>query len=274
MNISKFIDETQSSQARGGDLGGEDPSVPHQPGGGHAPSDTDYVRVQEPGSLQAACGQGTRGVRESGVPSLRGHTPHAARRPHAGAGEREDPGGRHPGEARDLCHASGGHAPSNADHHGPDQGSHPPPEEADRGLWGPLDDVDGGEDGVHATSDVDIKVIDKLSESIVNLDNSVKEQSSVPSETQTGNDIRRAQYCPSWLQIQYSADSKCSEVMTSFCDSAQAVSDFNSFCWQGLGGLRLAPSLPSDLTDIKDVMPRLKSPLATPEHPKILKSTR
>ena len=135
--------------------------------------------------------------------------------------------------------------------------------------------MDGGEDGVHATSDVDIKVIDKLSESIVNLDNSVKEQSSVPSETQTGNDIRRAQYCPSWLQIQYSADSKCSEVMTSFCDPAQAVSDFNRFCWQGPGGLRLAPSLPSDLlTDIKDVMSRLKSPLATPEHPKILKSTR
>ena len=117
-------------------------------------------------------------------------------------------------------------------------------------------------------------MIDNLSETIVNLDNSVKEQSSVPSETRTGNDIRRAQYCPSWLQIQYSADSKCSEVMTSFCDSAQAVSDFNSFCWQGLGGLRLAPSLPSDLTDIKDVMPRLKSPLATPENPKILKSTR
>ena len=213
-------------------------------------------------------------MRDSGVPSLRGHAPHAARRRHAGAGEREDPGGRHPGEARDLCHAGGGHAPSNADHHGPDQGSHPPPEEADRGLWGPLDDVDGGEDGVHATSDIDIKVIDNLSETIVNLDNSVKEQSSVPSETQIGNDIRRAQYCPSWLQIQYSADSKCSEVMTSFCDSAQAVSDFNSFCWQGLGGLRLAPSLPSDLTDIKDVMPRLKSPLATPENPKILKSTR
>ena len=89
--------------------------------------------------------------------------------------------------------------------------------------------MDGGEDGVHATSDVDIKVIDNLSETIVNLDNSVKEQSSVPSETQTGNDIRRAQYCPSWLQIQYSADSKCSEVMTSFCDPAHAVSDFNRF---------------------------------------------
>ena len=143
-------------------------------------------------------------MRDSGVPSLRGHAPHAARRRHAGAGE------RHPVEARDLCHAGGGYAPSNADHHGPDQGSHPPPEEADRGLRGPLDDVDGGEDGVHATSDVDIKVIDNLSETIVNLDDSIKEQSSVPSETQTGNDIRRAQYCPSWLQIQYSADSKCS----------------------------------------------------------------
>ena len=36
-------------------------------------------------------------MRDSGVPSLRGHAPHAARRRHAGAGEREDPGGRHPG---------------------------------------------------------------------------------------------------------------------------------------------------------------------------------
>ena len=134
--------------------------------------------------------------------------------------------------------------------------------------------MDGGEDGGHAPSDADNKVIDKLSETIVSLDNSVKGRSSVPSETQTGNDIRRAQYCPSWLKIQYSTDSKYREVMTSSCDPAKAVSDFNSFCWQGLGGLRLAPSLPSDLTDIKDVMPRLKSPLATPENPKILKSTR
>ena len=152
-------------------------------------------------------------MRDSCVPSLRGHAPHAARRRHASAGEQEDPRGRDAGEVRDPCRAGGG------------QGQ-------------------------------------------IIMD---QEQSSVPSETQTGNDIRRAQYCPSWLQIQYSADSKCSEVMTSFCDSAQAVSDFNSFCWLGLGGLRLAPSLPSDLTDIKDVMPRLKSPLATPENPKIHK---
>ena len=217
MNISKFIDETQSSQARGGDLGDEDPSVPHQPGGGHTHSDADYVRVQEPGRRQAAGERGTWGVRDSCVPSLRGHAPHAAHRRHASAGEQEDPRGRDAGEVRDPCRAGGG------------QGQ-------------------------------------------IIMD---QEQSSVPSETQTGNDIRRAQYCPSWLQIQYSADSKCSEVMTSFCDPAQAVSDFNRFCWQGPGGLRLAPSLPSDLlTDIKDVMSRLKSPLATPEHPKILKSTR
>ena len=135
-------------------------------------------------------------MRDSGVPSLRGHEPHAARRRHAGAGE------RHPVEARDLCYAGGGYAPSNADHHGPDQGSHPPPDEADRGIRGPLDDVDGGVDGGHAPSDADNKVIDKLSETIVSLDNSVKGRSSVPLETQTGNDIRRAQYCPSWLKIQ------------------------------------------------------------------------
>ena len=85
MNISKFIDETQSSQARGGDLGGEDPSVPHQPGGGHTHSDADYVRVQEPGRRQAAGERGTWGVRDSCVPSLRGHAPHADAMPVQGS---------------------------------------------------------------------------------------------------------------------------------------------------------------------------------------------
>ena len=114
------------------------------------------------------------------------------------AGERGDRGVRDPGPSRR------GHAPY-ADHNLHHGDSLPPPE-ADRGLRGPLDNVDGGEDRGHAPN-ANILVSDKLSKTLQKLDSSVIGRSPVTTERQTGNDIRRPkpQYCPSWLKMNFSA---------------------------------------------------------------------
>ena len=79
-------------------------------------------------------------------------------------GERGDRGVRDPGPSRR------GHAPY-ADHNLHHGDSLPPPE-ADRGLRGPLDNVDGGEDRGHAPN-ANILVSDKLSKTLQKLDSSV-----------------------------------------------------------------------------------------------------
>ena len=107
---------------------------------------------------------------------------------------------------RDPGPSHSGHAPY-ADHnlHHKDKDSLPPPE-AVRGLRGPLDNVDGGEDRGHAPN-ANILVSDKLSKTLQKLDSSVIGRSPVTTERQTGNDIRRPkpQYCPSWLKMNFSA---------------------------------------------------------------------
>ena len=70
-----------------------------------------------------------------------------------GAGERGDRGVRDPGEARVPSHR--GHAP-HADQHL--HGDSLPPE-ADRGLRGPLEDVDGGEEGGHTPIDALVMLV-------------------------------------------------------------------------------------------------------------------
>ena len=228
MNNNKIIDETRSRQAEAGDPGDRglrgprDPGVPCLHGGGHAP-DADIIHPVVP--------QPMRG------------------------GERGDRGVRDPGEARVPSHR--GHAP-HADHHL--HGDSLPPE-ADRGLRGPLEDVDGGEDGGHAPINADTLVSDKLSKTLVMLDNSVIGRSPVKAERQRGDDIRVSQYCPSWLQIDFRDETLDTEVKVSDIDKANIISSYNSFCWQGPGGLKNAPVIPSDLlTDLKDVRSGLKCP--------------
>ena len=63
---------------------------------------------------------------------------------------------------------------------------------------------DGEEDRGHAPN-ADILVNDKLSKTLQKLDSSVIGRSPVTAERQTGNDIRRPQYCPSWLKMNFSA---------------------------------------------------------------------
>ena len=219
MNNRKFIDETESRQAEVGDLGD----------------------------------RGLRGPRDPGVPRLQGggHAPDAAitlpavRQPRD-AGERGDRGVRGPGEARVPSHR--GHAP-HADH-----GDSLPSSEADRGLRGPLEDVDGGEDGGHAPINADISVSDELSKTLVILDNSVNGRSPVKAERQRADDTRMSQYCPSWLQINFRSEYVNTEGRVSDNDEANVVSSFNSYCWQGPGGLKNPPVLPRDLlTDLRDL---------------------
>ena len=155
-----------------------------------------------------------------------------------------------------------GHAP-HADQHL--HGDSLPSPEADRGLRGPLEDVDGGEDGGHAPINPDISVSDKLSKTLVILDNSVNGRSPVKAERQTGEDIRKSQYCPSWLQIDFQDKHVYTEIEVSDSDKANIVSSFNSFCWQGPGGLKNAPLLPSDLlTDLRNVRSGLKAKCPPP----------
>ena len=155
-------------------------------------------------SRQAEAGdpgnQGLRGSRDPGVPCLHGGS-HTAPVPHPRlAVEQGDRGVRDPGPSHS------GHAPY-ADHniHHKDKDSLPPPE-AVRGLQGPLDNVDGGEDRGHAPN-ADILASDKLSKTLQKLASSVIWRSPVTTERQTGNDIRRPkpQYCPSWVKMNYSA---------------------------------------------------------------------
>ena len=102
--------------------------------------------------------------------------------------------------------------------------------------------MDGGEDGGHAPINADISVSDKLSKTLVLLDNSVNGRSPVKAERQTGVDIRNSQYCPSWLQNDFRAE--YTEIEVADSDKSNVVSSFNSFCWQGPGGLKNAPLLP------------------------------
>ena len=228
MNNNKIIAETKSRQAEAGDPGDRglrgprDPGVPCLHGGGRAP-DADITLPVVPQPM--------------------------------GGGERGDRGVRDPGEARVPSHR--GHAP-HADHHLHGDSL---PSEADRGLRGPLEDVDGGEDGGHAPINADIIVSDKLSKTIVILDTSVIGRSPASLEKQLGNDIRLPQYRPSWLQINFRAEYFDQESQISDIDKSDLVSSYNRFCWQGPGGLKTAPALPDDLlTDIKNVQSYSKCP--------------
>ena len=137
------------------------------------------------------------------------------------------------------------------------------PPEADRGLRGPLGDVDGGEHRGHAPN-ADILVSDKLSKTILKLDSSVIGRSPVPAERQTGSDIRRPKCCPTWLKINISDevfDIESEGQQSSGSDRSNLISSFNRFCWQGQGGLKRAPVLPLHLlTNIKDVKSGPKRP--------------
>ena len=64
------------------------------------------------------------------------------------------------------------------------------------------------------------------------------------AERQTGEVMRKSQYCPSWLQIDFRAEYVYTEIEVSDSDKANVVSSFNTFCWQGPGGLKNAPLLP------------------------------
>ena len=157
---------------------------------------------------------------------------------------------RGPGEARVPRHR--GHAPHGDQHL---HGDSLPSPEADRGLRGPLEDVDGGEDRGHAPINAELSVSDELTKTLVRLNKSVIGRSPVTSE-QTGSDIGKSQYCPSWLQMnflpKYSDTENQDKVSES--DLSDIVSNFNSYCWQGRGGLKVAPVLPFDrLTDIRNV---------------------
>ena len=99
---------------------------------------------------------------------------------------------------RDPGPSHSGHKPY-ADHNLHHKDSLPPPE-AVRGLQGPLDNVDGGEDRGH-TPNAGIVVSDKLSKTL-------QKDTLVTTERQTGNDIRRPQYCPSWLKMNFTAATK------------------------------------------------------------------
>ena len=147
------------------------------------------------------------------------------------AGERGDRGVRDPGPSHS------GHAP-HADHNLHLGDSLPPPE-ADRGLQGPLDNVDGGEDRGRAPN-ADI-LVSELSKTLQKLDSSIIGRSPVTAERQTGNSIRRPQYCPSWLEMNYStAEVFDIESKPSDSDRLNIVYSFNCYCWQGCGGLRSA----------------------------------
>ena len=56
--------------------------------------------------------------------------------------------------------------------------------------------------------------------------------------------MRKSQYCPSLLQIDFRAEYVDTEIEVSDSDKANVVSSFNTFCWQGPGGLKRAPLLP------------------------------
>ena len=66
----------------------------------------------------------------------------------------------------------------------------------------------------------------------------------INAERQTGEVMRKSQYCPSWLQIDFRAEYVYTEIEVSDSDKANVVSSFNTFCWQGPGGLKNAPLLP------------------------------
>ena len=220
LNNSKFFDESQEGrQAEAGDPGDRglrgprDPGVPRPAGGGHAP-DADILspRVAQPGSRGAS------------------------------AGERVEPGMRGPGDARVPSQAATGRG------HAPDADS--PPQEADRGLRGPLDDVDGGVDGGHAPMNADIKVNDILSETIVKLDRSVIGRSPLLKSSVARIDRHQQQeYIPTWFSHgDWSSDNKRN--FKSDTDSLNAISDFNYFCWQGPGGLKDPPRLPDTVKPV------------------------
>ena len=101
-----------------------------------------------------------------------------------------------------------------------------PSPEADRGLRGPLEDVDGGDDGGHDPIDADISVSDKLSKTLVILDNSIIRRSPVKAGRQMGEDIKKSKYCPSWLQIDFRAEYVYTEIEVSDSDKANIVSSF------------------------------------------------
>ena len=186
----------------------------------------------------------------------------------AGPGDPGDPGLRGPGDPRVTGQARGGRAPY-ADSRvprvpepgGPSRPSevrsprpemHPSPPEADGGLRGPPDDADGGgKDGGHAPSNADVSVKDNLSQTIVKLDRSVKGRSPLAlKKPKADTDIlRQPQYCPTWLTAKVGQIS-CALLVCDPSDSENAISNYNSYLWQGPGGIKTA-FLPDDIEFVK-----------------------
>ena len=186
----------------------------------------------------------------------------------AGPGDPGDPGLRGPGDPRVTGQARGGHAPDadskvpkvpEPDGRGrlakvqdPKPEMPPSPPEADGGLRGPPDDVDGGgKDGGHAPSDADISVKDNLSQTIMKLDKSVKGRSPLTlKKPKADRDIlRQPQYCPTWLTAKVGHIS-CDISVCDASDTENVVSNYNSYLWQGPGGIKTA-SLPDDIKFVK-----------------------
>ena len=193
----------------------------------------------------------------------------------AGPGDPGDPGLRGPGDPRVTGQARGGHAPD-ADSKVPkvpEPGGrgrlakpemHPSPPEADGGLRGPPDDVEGGgKDGGHAPSNADNSVKDNLSQTIVKLDRSVKGRSPLTLKKPKADiDIlRQPQYSPTWLTAKVGHIS-CDFFVCDTSDTENAVSTYNSYLWQGPGGIKTA-SLPDDIKFVKSSS-RRSLPLSSP----------
>ena len=108
-------------------------------------------------------------------------------------------------------------------------------------------EVGGGNRG--RAPDADITVRHKLSKTIVKLDKSVKgRHRAVPCPIDV---LRQTEYCPSWLEVR---PVSCSVTGRDKSDGDQGnlISTYNSFLWQGPGGIKTAPRLPNNiLTDLK-----------------------
>ena len=188
--------------------------------------------------------RGLRGPREPGDPGPAGggHAPdaaslHAPRVPMPGSRQAR-PGDLQvsgPGRApyADLSepeHGQGDQHLSDPQHQGC-----PPPQVADGGLRGPPEEVKGVRDRGRAP-DADIAVRETLSKTIVKVDISVDSgRSSVKSGDR-------------YLHLNYET--------TDFVkfedngDTFELIYRFNQFCWQGAGGFKSPPLLPSNLSEV------------------------
>ena len=217
--------------------------------------------------------RGLRGPREPGDPGPAGggHAPDAApshkpRVPMPGTRQAGPVDFQVPGQGR-APHADLGQLQT--DHSDPQLLGCPPPQETDRGIRGPLEEVTRGGDRGHAP-DAAITVRETLGETIVKLDKSVVGRS--PGQ-RTCLDLSRlsqsqSQYTPSWLNI--NVGTFCEDVMKfdETSDIAETISSYNQYCWQGPGGTKTCPMLPTNLKEIRSVSRSLCQPslVSVPHH--------